>query len=123
MAEVVLHETLDGQQAVGRVEAPLLGQAKLLGTGQHVVGLARVEVQVVAKPEKKGVGRLDGVVIFLAQRAAIAQFGEVGHAVAGKADPAQQLQIAERALGTFDVGFQEEDRLAVAMPLAIAGAA
>ena len=80
-------------------------------------------MQLVAEPEQKGVGRLDGVVVFLAQRAAIAEFGEVGHAVADEADPAQQLEIAQRALGAFDVGLQEEDRLAVAMPLVIAGLA
>ena len=120
MAEVVAHEMLDRQQAVGRFEAAVLGQAKLLRTGEHVAGLAGVEVQLIAKPEQERVGRLDGVVIFLAQRAAIAEFGEVGHAVAGEADPAQQLQIAKRALRSLDVGLQEEDRLAVAPPLVIA---
>ena len=75
MAEVVAHEMLDGQQAVGgrrrpwvhSARAAVLGQAKLLRAGEHVAGLARVEVQIVAKPEQEGVGRLDGVVIFLAQ--------------------------------------------------------
>ena len=97
-----------------------LGQPKLLGAREHVAGLAGVEVQVVAQPEEEGVGRLDGVVVFLAQHAAIAKFAEIGSAVASEADPAQQLQIAERALGSLDVRFQEEDRLAVAMPFRIA---
>ena len=112
-----------GNRPPAALEAAALGQAKLLRAGQHVAGLAGVKVQIVAKPKQKGIGRLDGVVVFPAQRAAITQFGEVGYAVAGEADPAQQLEIAERALRALDVGLQEEDRLAVAMPLLVAGTA
>ena len=92
----------------------------MLRTRKHVVGPAGVEVQLVAEPQQKGVGRPNGIVVFAAQHPAIPQLGEVGNAPAGEPDPANQLQIAERTLRPLDIGLQQEDGLAVTPPLLVA---
>ena len=105
VAEIVAHELLDRQQAIGRFDSRGRSARRSCSrTGKHVVGPPGVKVQIVAEPEQKGVGRLDGVVVFAAQRPAIAQLGEVGQAAAGEPDPAKQLQIAERALRRLMLG-------------------
>ncbi len=117
VAEILAHELFHRQQPGDRLVAQGRGDPQLLAARQHVGGLAGVEVQLVAEPEEEFTRPLDRCKVFVAQCAAVAQFARIGRAVANESDPAEQLQVAQPAGGSLDVGLQQEDGFAVAGPL------
>ncbi len=123
VAEVFLHEAFHRQQPGGRLQSAAFRQAELLRPAEHVVGLAGVKVQFIAEPEQKRRGPLDGAEVVRRKNAGVAKIGEVGQPIADEADPAEQRQVAERARRALDVRLQQENRLAVAPPLFLAGLA
>ena len=117
MAEVFPHELFDRQQAGLGPIAAQLGNAELVGPIEHVGRLPGVEVQLVPQPQQKLAGPLHRAQVFLAEHSRGVQFAGIGRPVTDETDPADQLDVAQRALRPFDVRLQQEHRLAIAMLL------
>ena len=115
MAEVIAHELLDRQQAGLGPIAAQLGDAELVGPIEHVGRLPGVEVQFVPQPQQELAGPLNRRQVFLAEHSPGVQLAEIGRAVADETDPADQLDVAQRAPRPLDVRLQQENRLAVTM--------
>ena len=78
-------------------------------------GLPGVEVQFVAQPQQELAGPLRSRRRSSSLSTPSAcNCAEIGRAVADEADPADQLDVAQRAPRPLDVRLQQEDRLAVA---------
>ena len=116
VAKVIPHELLDRQQTGGGRIAAQLGDAKLLGPIKHVGGLTGVEVHLVAQPQQEFDGSQNRRQVFLVELAQGSQLAEIGGSVANQAEPADQLDVAQRSPRPLHVRLQEEDRLAVAQP-------
>ncbi len=110
--KVLPHELLDRQQPFGALEAEGRGNAQLLGAVELVVGLAGGKVHLVAQPQQELERGALLLVVFAIQVAHQPQAVWIGIAVSGEADPAQQLDLAQPAGRTFDVGLEQVDRLA-----------
>ena len=118
VAEVLAHELLDRQDALGALALVQFGQPHLFVPVEHVVvGLAGVEVQFVAQSQQKLAAVAQGVLVRLAEDALQLQRVGIGLAIAGKAEPPHELQIAQSAARALDVRLQQKDGLAVLPPL------
>ena len=121
MPEVVLHESLDRPLTRHSLGTTTLGQPQLLVTSQYVLATPGLQVQVDANPGQHAVPVNEHFTLSGQQRPAGNQFFDVGRAVATKAQPANQVHVAESAGRPLDIGNQLAGRESVSSPLGTSG--
>ena len=115
MAEIFAHELLHRQHArPGRVAAQL-GDAELIGPIEHVGRLAArgSAFRCATAAGTRWPAAIALQVVVRSARPGRAEFVRIGRAVANQTDPADQLDVAERAPRALDIRLQQENRLAV----------
>ena len=104
--KVGLHETLDGTLRNRSLDVPLVGDSQLLVPDQDILTPAGREVQIDADMLQKLVGRQQDASLVAAQGTLQAKRIDTCCSEAGKADPAEQVQIPQTAGRAFDVRFE-----------------
>ena len=122
VAKIFAHELFDTQDGFVAFVLIKLGQTHLFGAVEHVVKPTGVKMEFVAHAQQELAGFAEPALVFLRKRPQKLQPGRIGGAVADKAEPPHELQIAQAAARILDVGFQQVDRFAVLRALGAASA-
>ncbi len=122
VAEIIAHELFHGQQTGQLPVAAQLGNPHLFGAVEHFRCLAGVKMQLVTQAQQKLPCPAKRAEVFFNEQAQFGQFVGRGRSVTDKTYPADELNVAQSAAGTFNVRLQQEHGFAVAEPFFQPGA-